>query len=54
MNKIISKEYFSDKVIMEMTAAIGYWTMVGRFLAALQVDMDFQSVATAKDLFGRK
>jgi 4-carboxymuconolactone decarboxylase len=45
---------FTDKVIVEMTAAIGYWTMVGRFLVALQVDMDNQSVGSASDLYGGK
>jgi 4-carboxymuconolactone decarboxylase len=60
-NEIVSDEifselrrFFTDKVIVEMTAAIGYWTMVGRFLAALQVDIDSQSVGSARDLFGRK
>jgi 4-carboxymuconolactone decarboxylase len=48
------RRLFTDKVIVEMTAAIGYWTMVGRFLVALQVDVDSQSVGSARDLFGGK
>ena len=48
------RRYFSDRIIVEMTTAIGYWTMVGRFLGSLQVDIDRQSVGSAQDLFGRK
>jgi alkylhydroperoxidase family enzyme len=48
------RRFMADKVIVELTAAIGYWTMVGRFLEALQVDIDSQSVSSAEDLFGGK
>jgi len=48
------RAFLSEKQAMELAAAVGYWEMVGRFLAALQVDIDRQTVGSAAELFGWK
>jgi len=47
-------EYMNEQCIVELTASIGYWGMVARFLVPLQIDIDAQPAGSAKDLTGRK
>ncbi len=48
------QKHLNDRKIVELTASVGYWGMVARFLEALQVDIDDQSVGSVQDLFGKK
>ncbi len=46
--------YLNERSIVELTLSIGYWGMVARLLVPLQVEIDTQSVSSAKDLMGKK
>jgi alkylhydroperoxidase family enzyme len=48
------RQYLNEQCIVELTASIGYWGMVARFLVPLQVDIDAQPAGSAHDLTGRK
>lgn len=48
------KQYLDEQEIVELTAGIGYWEMVARVLVALEIDIDTESVGSAKELIGRK
>ncbi len=48
------RRFLSEKQTVELTAAVGYWAMVGRLLVTLQVDLDSQTVSSAEELFGGK
>jgi alkylhydroperoxidase family enzyme len=47
------RKYLDDQHIVELTVSIGYWGMVARVLVALEVDIDQQTIGSAKELFGR-
>jgi 4-carboxymuconolactone decarboxylase len=48
------QQYLNEQCIVELTASIGYWGMVARFLVPLQIDIDAQPAGSAQDLTGRK
>jgi 4-carboxymuconolactone decarboxylase len=48
------QQYLNEQCIVELTASIGYWGMVARFLVPLQIDIDAQPAGSARDLTGRK
>ena len=48
------QKYLNEQRIVELTASIGYWGMVARFLVPLQIDIDAQPAGSAQDLTGRK
>jgi 4-carboxymuconolactone decarboxylase len=48
------QQHLNEQRIVELTASIGYWGMVARFLVSLQIDIDAQSAGSAQDLIGRK
>jgi AhpD family alkylhydroperoxidase len=48
------QKYLNEQCIVELTASVGYWGMVARFLVPLQVDIDAQTAGSASDLTGRK
>ncbi len=50
----VLQQHLNSPSIVELTVAIGYWGMVARFLEALQVDIDSETVGSAKELFGSK
>ena len=47
------RKHLSERSIVELTLSIGYWGMVARLLVPLQVEIDAQSVGSAKELIGR-
>ena len=47
------QQYLNDQNIVELTVSIGYWGMVARILVALQVDIDYRTVSSGKELFGK-
>jgi alkylhydroperoxidase family enzyme len=47
------QQYLDEQRIVELTASIGYWGMVARFLVPLQIDIDAQPAGSARDLTGR-
>ncbi len=48
------RQYLNEQCIVELTASIGYWGMVARFLVPLQIEIDAQTAGSAGDLTGRK
>ncbi|MBI2847177.1 MAG: carboxymuconolactone decarboxylase family protein [Chloroflexi bacterium] len=46
--------YLNEQEIVELTLSIGYWGMVARVLVPLQVQIEEQSLSSAKDLLGSK
>ena len=48
------QQHLNEQRIVELTASIGYWGMVARFLVPLQIDIDAQPAGSAQDLVGRK
>ena len=48
------QQHLNEQRIVELTASIGYWGMVARFLVPLQIDIDAQPAGSAQDLIGRK
>jgi alkylhydroperoxidase family enzyme len=48
------QQYLNEQCIVELTASIGYWGMVARFLVPLQIDIDARPAGSAQDLTGRK
>jgi uncharacterized peroxidase-related enzyme len=48
------RKYLNEQCIVELTASIGYWGMVARFLVPLRVDIDARTAGSAQDLTGRK
>jgi 4-carboxymuconolactone decarboxylase len=48
------RQYLSEQKIVELTLSIGYWGMVARLLVPLQVDIDIQSISSAKELMGNR
>lgn len=50
----VLQQHLGSQNIVELTVSIGYWGMVARFLEALQVDIDSQTIGSAKELFGGK
>ncbi|MFC1969794.1 carboxymuconolactone decarboxylase family protein [Chloroflexota bacterium] len=46
------KQHLSERNIVELTLAIGWWGMLARFLVPLEVELDEQSVASVGDLIG--
>jgi Uncharacterized conserved protein len=48
------RRYLSERSIVELTLAIGWWGMVARLLVPLEVDIDEQSADSAANLIGRR
>jgi len=48
------QKYLSEQSIVELTLSIGYWGMVARVLVPLQVEIEAQSVGSARDLLGKR
>jgi len=48
------KQYLSERDIVELTLAIGWWGMVARVLVPLEIEMDEQAVGSTGDLIGRR
>ena len=47
------RQHLSERNIVELTLAIGWWGMLARFLVPLEVEIDEQSVGSAGDLIGQ-
>ncbi|MFO8102494.1 MAG: carboxymuconolactone decarboxylase family protein [Dehalococcoidia bacterium] len=48
------RRYFSERSIVELTVAIGYWGMVARVLQSLEVESDANVAGSAAKLFGKR
>jgi len=48
------RQYLSERNIVELTLAIGWWGMLARLLMPLEVEVDKQSVGSASDLIGQR
>lgn len=47
------RQYLSERCIVELTMSIGYWGMIARVLVPLEIELEEQSVGSARDLLGR-
>jgi len=48
------RQHLNEQNIVELTVSVGYWGMVARLLVSLQVDVDIQSVSSARELTGHR
>ena len=48
------KKFFNDQTIVELTATIGYYSMLARVLVPLQVEVDASYVSNLNELIGKK
>jgi alkylhydroperoxidase family enzyme len=48
------RPYLNEQGIVELTMSIGYWGMVARVLVPLQINIDTQSIGSARELTGRE
>jgi alkylhydroperoxidase family enzyme len=51
---IMLKRYLSERDIVELTLAIGWWGMIARLLVPLAIEMDEQPIGSTVDLIGRR
>lgn len=47
------RQHLSERSIVELTLAIGWWGMLARFLVPLEIEIDEQPAGSAGDLIGR-
>ena len=47
------RQHLGEQEVVELTLSIGYWGMVARVLVPLQVELEEDTVASARDLLGR-
>ena len=47
------RQYLSERSVVELTMSIGYWGMIARVLVSLEIELEEQSVGSARDLLGR-
>jgi len=47
------RQHLSERNIVELTLAIGWWGMLARFLVPLEVEIDEQSASSLGDLIGQ-
>jgi len=40
-------------IVVELTMSIGYWGMIARVLVPLEIELEEQSVGSARDLRGK-
>ena len=48
------QKHLSEQNIVELTLSVGYWGMVARVLVPLQIEVEAQSIGSAKDLLGKR
>ena len=48
------RQHLSERKIVELTLAIGWWGMIARLLVPLEVEVDEQSVGSVGDLIGQR
>ncbi|MCL0079892.1 carboxymuconolactone decarboxylase family protein [Dehalococcoidia bacterium] len=47
------RQYLSERSVVELTMSIGYWGMIARVLVPLEIELEEQSVGSARDLLGK-
>ncbi len=47
------RKHLSERSIVELTMSIGYWGMIARVLVPLEIEIEEQSVGSARDLLGK-
>ncbi|HAZ31335.1 MAG TPA: carboxymuconolactone decarboxylase family protein [Dehalococcoidia bacterium] len=47
------RQYLSERSVVELTMSIGYWGMIARVLVPLEIELEEQSVGSARDLLGQ-